>query len=152
MKWIKNLVYLFFMGFAMHIFLSMMGLSWLHLFDLPSLLLVLAGWLLILGTYSLSEICRAFAQALGLGQTEQSAALSLQIMNSLAQYGLFAGGVCTLLGVVQALGNLSDLPALGAALALSLLGLFYGLFASLLIFLPLQKILAQQALASEVSL
>ncbi|MGE3726831.1 MAG: hypothetical protein AB7I41_14830 [Candidatus Sericytochromatia bacterium] len=144
MKWIKSLVYLALGGMAFHIFLSMVGLNWADLWDLPSALLIVAGWLFTLVNYPLSEISKAFLQSTGLNQVEQAPSLSALILKSIGQNGLLAGGVCSLLGVVQALGNLDDMSALGAALAISFLGLLYALCLNFGVILPLQNALQRQ--------
>lgn len=144
MKWIKSLVYLALSGLAFHFFLSMNGLHWLDLWDLPSALMIVAGWLFTLINYPLSEISKAFVQSTGTNQVDQAPNLSALILKSIGQNGLLAGGVCTLLGVVQALGNLDDMGALGAALAISFLGLLYALCFNFGVILPLQNALQRQ--------
>ncbi|MBT9546033.1 MAG: hypothetical protein IV090_11640 [Candidatus Sericytochromatia bacterium] len=141
MKWIKSWVYLVLSGLAFHVFLTMNGLHWLDLWDLPSALMIIAGWLFTLVNYPLSEISKAFVQSTGMNQVDQAPNLSALILKSIGQNGLLAGGVCSLLGVVQALGNLDDMGALGAALAISFLGLLYALCFNFGVILPLQNAL-----------
>ncbi len=144
MKWIKSVVYLALSGLAFHLFLSMNGLHWSDLWDLPSVLMIVAGWLFTLVNYPLSEISQAFLQSLGIAEETQAPSLSVLIIKSIGQNGLLAGGVCSLVGVIQALGNLDDMGALGAAMALSLLGLFYALCFNFGVSLPLQNALQRK--------
>lgn len=144
MKWIKSLVYIGLSGLTFHIFLRMNGLDWADLFDLPSMLIIIAGWFFTLINFPLSEISKAFLESMGLAENSQSPSLSVLILKSMGQNGLLAGGVCTLLGVVQALGNLDDIRLLGASLALSLLGLFYALCFQFGVLLPLQNALQRK--------
>lgn len=141
MKWLKSLVYLALSGIAFHIFLSMIGLNWEDLFDIPSGLMIVAGWLFTGVNYPISEISKAFLQSTGLNQVDQAPSLSALILKSIGQNGLLAGGICTLLGVVQALGNLDEMSTLGAAMALSFLGLLYALCFNFGVLLPLQNAL-----------
>jgi len=144
MKWIKSLVYLALGGIAFHVFLTMNGLHWQDLWDLPSMLMIVAGWLFTLVNYPISEISKAYLQSTGIAPQAQAPSLSALILKSIGQNGLLAGGICTLLGVVQALGNLDDMGALGAALAISFLGLLYALCFNFGVLLPLQNALQRQ--------
>ena len=141
---------MFFIYLALTVFIRMNGMHEIDFIDLPSMLFVAAGWLFIFASYQASEVIWAFLQALGIGSSTQSPQLSMQVLSDFAKYGVLAGGVCTLLGVVQALGNLEDVKLLGAALALSLLGLLFALLVYLILILPLQNSLRRQIIESEI--
>jgi flagellar motor component MotA len=144
MKWLKSLFYLILIGMASHLFIIMNGLHWLDLYDPSSLLFILAGWLFTLINYPFSEVFKALQESLGFKKGVQSLELSKQILSTMGKYGLLAGGVCSLIGIVQALGNLDDLKALGSAMALSLIGLLYALYFNFMVLLPLQNALQRQ--------
>ncbi len=149
MKWIKSLFYMVLMSLALYVYSTVNGMSLLNFIDPPSMLFVAAGWIFVFINYPPSEIIQAFLQAMGLGAREQSPQLSLQILSNLAKYGFLAAGVSTLLGVVQALGNLDVPKELGGALAISLLSLIFAQSFYLLIILPLQNNLNRQIIESE---
>lgn len=143
-KGIRILTYVALMGLAFMGFIAMNGIPLAYLWDSVSVLFVVAGWLYIFVNFSLTEVVQAFAQGLGFLPTAQPLSLSAQILNQVGKYGLLSGTVAMLLGVFQALANLDDVAALGAALALSLLPLIWALGASTLLLQPLHNAVLRQ--------
>ncbi|MGV3525626.1 MAG: motility protein A [Candidatus Sericytochromatia bacterium] len=89
--------------------------------------------LLVAGTDS--EIVRTIMEA-ELSSSETRHASNTAFLDALAGYCPTFGMLGTVLGIVQAMGNLDDMAALGTALAIALLTTLYGVFFSNVFFLP----------------
>ena len=83
-------------------------------------------------------------------QVQSRYALSAYVWSSAGRYQIAFGLIGFFLGVVQAMGNLDDQAALGAAIALALLPLFYTLLPTVLICLPISLRLQAQTVAGTV--
>jgi len=89
--------------------------------------------LLVAGTDS--EIVRTIMEA-ELSSSETRHGDNTAFLDALAGYFPTFGMLGTVLGIVQAMGNLDDMAALGSALALALLTTLYGVFFSNVFVLP----------------
>lgn len=89
--------------------------------------------LLVAGTDS--EIVRTIMEA-ELSSSETRHGDNTSFLDSLAGYFPTFGMLGTVLGIVQAMGNLDDMAALGSALALALLTTLYGVFFANVFVLP----------------
>ena len=89
--------------------------------------------LLVAGTDS--EIVRTIMEA-ELASSETRHANNTAFLDALAGYFPTFGMLGTVLGIVQAMGNLDDMAALGSALALALLTTLYGVFFANVFVLP----------------
>ncbi|MGV3523329.1 MAG: hypothetical protein ACO1RX_03855 [Candidatus Sericytochromatia bacterium] len=146
MKTVQMAVYVLLITLALHLFLRMSGLHWLELVDPASAFFVMACLPFVLLSYRFSEVLQALMQGFGVSSQLQAPELSDQILATLGKQMLVAGGVSTLLGIVQALGNLDEMQALGAGLAISLLGLVYAVAAYLVFLLPMRAHLQREML------
>ena len=146
MKTVQIGVYALLMTLALHLFLRITGLHWLELLDPASAFFLLASLPFVLLSYRFSEFFKALMQGFGLFSQVQAPELSDQILATLGKQMLVAGGVSSLLGIVQALGNLDEMQALGAGLAISLLGLVYAVGAYLVFLLPMRAHLQREML------
>lgn len=90
--------------------------------------------LLVAGTDS--EIVRTIMEA-ELSSAESRHSLNHAFLDNLAGYFPTFGMLGTVLGIVQAMGNLDDMTALGTALALALLTTLYGVFFANVFILPI---------------
>lgn len=89
--------------------------------------------LLVAGTDS--EIVRTIMEA-ELSSSETRHGVNVGFLDALAGYFPTFGMLGTVLGIVQAMGNLDDMAALGTALALALLTTLYGVFFANVFVLP----------------
>lgn len=159
MKWFKALVYLAVMAGVFDVFVRSLGLTdgrgfahWAYFWDLPSAMFVAAGALSALAVFKLSDLVFALQDALGMSETAVFAARSarsLLVLRGVGALLLLAGGSCTLMGVVQALGNLDSMRDLGLAMALSLLSLIYALVLRYLVLFPLEIALLRRQYQSD---
>lgn len=159
MKWFKSLVYLAVLAGVFDVFVRSLGLTdgqglahWAYFWDLPSVLFVAAGALSSLAVFKFSDLVFALQDALDLSDTAVfagRAARSRLVLRGVGTLLLLAGGSCTLMGVVQSLGNLDTMRDLGAALALSLLGLIYALVLRYLVVFPLEIALLRRQYQTE---
>lgn len=148
-KTMKALCYIALVTLAFWGFIRMNAMRPDYLWDGISLLFLGAGWLYIFVNFSLLEVLQAFAQGLGTLSGAQPLALSEQILAQLGKYGLLAGGVSMLLGIFQALSDLGDIDALGAALALSLIPVIWALGVYTVVLQPLQSAVTRQRILDE---
>ncbi|MBT9545957.1 MAG: MotA/TolQ/ExbB proton channel family protein [Candidatus Sericytochromatia bacterium] len=89
--------------------------------------------LLVAGTDS--EVVRTIMEA-ELSSAETRHGVNTGFLDALAGYFPTFGMLGTVLGIVQAMGNLDDMAALGSALALALLTTLYGVFGANVFILP----------------
>jgi chemotaxis protein MotA len=89
--------------------------------------------LLVAGTDS--EIVRTILEA-ELSSAETRHGLNTSFLDAMAAYFPTFGMLGTVLGIVQAMGNLDDMAALGTALAIALLTTLYGVFFANVFVLP----------------
>lgn len=131
------------------ILLSMIGSNVSDMYDLPSSLFVLAGMLLTFVNFKASEVVYGIQDAFS--QTIESELLERyrigkQAWHTLGIYSVLAGSVGTLMGLIQALGNLDDIKTLTVAIAVSLLAICYGLAIRFFIAYPLEVFLDKKLL------
>ncbi len=117
-----------------------------YFFDLPSLLLVCVGSTgMVAATYGrgAGRLFSAIMSWFFGSDSELSSPEEHREIASMAreygQYALMAGAVGTVIGHVQMLQNMSDPSAIGPALAVSLLTLFYGGLMHMMIAVPLSQ-------------
>jgi flagellar motor component MotA len=110
--------------------------SVLNFIDPASLLLVLG--ILAGGTiwsFSLDQITGAFSSYFGGKELSEQAARELNaVFNRMADISVGAGFAGTIIGLVLMLSNMSDPTAIGPAMAIALLTLFYGVILGELFF------------------
>ncbi|PKL76293.1 MAG: hypothetical protein CVV27_11015 [Candidatus Melainabacteria bacterium HGW-Melainabacteria-1] len=89
--------------------------------------------LLVAGTDS--EIVRTIMEA-EINSSETRHGSNVSFLDALAAYCPTFGMLGTVLGIVQAMGNLDDMAALGTALAIALMTTLYGVFFANVLILP----------------
>ena len=113
--------------------------------DIASVLIVLGGtFALTLITFTLDEICRALAHALGGKGTKDELECSAHFWEAVIRNLLLVGMIGTCIGLVKMLQNLSDPAAIGPAMALALLTFFYALVIIAICPLPVWYIVKKQ--------
>lgn len=115
-------------------------------FDLPSLVLVVLGGLgLSLVGAPLAQHLAALRLGLGDGPLDSArAAAARATLRGQALAVLVAGGIGNVIGIVAMLSALSDPSAIGPALAVSLLTLFYALLWCGMVVWPLDASIARR--------
>tara|TARA_B100000530_G_C15847571_1_gene443909 strand:- start:241 stop:804 length:564 start_codon:yes stop_codon:yes gene_type:complete len=115
-----------------------------HFFNVPSILLVIMGTVGVFvfthGRGSSQLLSAVVSWLFGADAEGSSPAVHKQLAAQALDFGQFAlivGAVGMVLGHVQMLQNLSDPSAIGPALAVSLLTLFYGTLINTLFAVPL---------------
>ena len=86
--------------------------------DVPSLLTVIIP---VIASISAKHGLEGFKELFRKGENQN------KILHTMGVTAILAGGIGTMIGLVIILGNISDKSALGPALAIALLTLFYGL-------------------------
>jgi chemotaxis protein MotA len=77
--------------------------------------------------------------------TEPDIVKSSHIFEEMSEYAVAAGLIGTLIGVIKMLGNMDDPTALGPAIAVSLLTLFYGTVLSQFVFRSMKNRLLEKS-------
>ena len=114
----------------------MMGSPLLAFINLPSVLLVVGGLVAgLIWSYPMSEFGLVLQEQLTQPELSEERALAGHAFFSrAADLAIASGLVGTLIGLVQMLQNLEDPNAIGPAMAVALLTLFYGVVLGELIF------------------
>ncbi len=115
------------------------GHSLLSFFDLPSLILVVG--MTLCGTFashSPKTVLQAFNMALSDHQSDADPGKEA-VFHDASRFAAASGVLGSLIGVVKMLQVLDDPSALGPAMAVALLTMFYGLILSQFVFLPLGR-------------
>ena len=86
--------------------------------DVPSLLTVIIP---VIASISAKHGLEGFKELFREGENQN------KVLHTMGVTGIIAGAIGTMIGLIIMLGNLSDKSALGPALAIALLTLFYGL-------------------------
>lgn len=109
-----------------------------HYWDYTSAMFLIAALFYLPVAFPLRLLWRAFTDALLPFEPSriESYARSAHIWRRSGHYFLGFGSIGFFLGAVQAMGNLDDVAAFGASLALALLPLLYCVLVYVLIFLP----------------
>lgn len=147
---LKFMAFLVINSLSISLFLHLHGSSWLELLDFPALLFVSAGLAMSLASHPLSDVLRAWNQALGRSQDTDSLATSQLVFETMARYTLLAGLLGTLLNVIGSLAEPQEMRGLALSLAVSLCSLIYALLLRRLVLAPMQISLARQAEFQEV--
>ena len=128
-----------------------MGSPLLVFLDLPSLLFVTLGGLgLSLVGAPLAQHISALRLGLGEGPLDGArGAVARATLRTQALAVLVAGGIGNVIGIVQMLSSLSDPSAIGPALAVSLLTLFYALPWCGMVVWPLDGSIARRSESSD---
>ena len=115
------------------------GSAMLSFLDIPSLILVVG--MTLCGTFALhtpQTVIGAFNMALSDGQSDEDPNKEA-VFQDAARFAAASGVLGSVIGVVKMLGALEDPSALGPAMAVALLTMFYGLLLSQFVFLPLGR-------------
>lgn len=114
----------------------MMGCSLMVFFDLPSFVIVCGGTFAgMFISHSGAEVRHVWGAYFGPRvMTEQDGQRGALLFGSLGNMAHGLGLVGTLIGLVQMLQNMEDPSAIGPAMAVALLTLFYGVFLSEVVF------------------
>lgn len=128
-------------------FTTINGIPLIALWDVTSLIFIGAGYLYALHHFSLRDILRVFNSDI-----PEDLQKAQYFLKQLGNYGLYAGTLALFLGFVHALGNLDEIKALGVAMALSVLPIFYALLIKVLVLLPWSNALEHKALPYKVNL
>jgi len=122
-----------------------------HYIDLASAILVVGGGALAWRMTSGRQLSRLFSTL----RADTPSAAELELAALTLSQGRRAmwlvGGVSTLIGFVQMLTGLADPAAIGPAMAVALLTLFYPLLLELFVFLPLRATIEQKAVPIDES-
>ena len=124
---VRMFVAVFLLGAVICAAIILGGPLWSFL-DLPSILFVTGG--IFCGTlwsFDLNVTAGAFRDAfVGQSETEEQAIQSHAVFDRMANYAAASGLAGTLIGLVSMLQNMDDPTAIGPAMAVALLTLFYG--------------------------
>ena len=115
--------------------------------DGPSLLLVVGVlFSCTLWSFPFKDIQSAFIHALFESDTtEPDIVKSSHIFEEMSEYAVASGLIGTLIGVIKMLENMDDPTALGPAIAVSLLTLFYGTLLSQFVFRSMRNRLLEKS-------
>ncbi len=96
--------------------------------DLPSLVIVIGGMsCATVGSFPIKIIGEAIGDALVQGATEEERVLrSHHVLSKMGDFAVASGLMGTVIGLVNMLANLDDPTAIGPAMAVALLTMFYG--------------------------
>ena len=96
--------------------------------DLPSLVIVIGGMsCATVGSFPIKIIGESIGDALGQVAIEEERALrSHHVLSKMGDFAVASGLMGTVIGLVNMLANLDDPTAIGPAMAVALLTMFYG--------------------------
>ena len=97
--------------------------------DLPSLVIVIGGMsCATVGSFPIKFIGDAIGDALGQGviEDEERVLRSHHVLSKMGDFAVASGLMGTVIGLVNMLANLDDPSAIGPAMAVALLTIFYG--------------------------
>lgn len=160
MRIFKALFYLFLLAFAFDLTVHMnggaeghgfFGAHWWNYFDLASVVFIFAGCLFSLVVFRFSDVVFALQDGLGFSEHEnlqERGAKSLIVLRGIGGFVLLSGASCTMIGIIQAMGNI-EAKYIGPAMALSLLALFYALIVRYFLIFPLELSVRRRLLAHQ---
>lgn len=128
---LMSLFYGFVFMSLLYMALIMTGMKPQDFIDLPSAFFVFAGILFTLTNFKFSELLQAIKDAINSPATQEnigSFQLSTHIFKSMGNYVVASSIIGVILGIIQALGNLHEVRAIGPAIAVSLIVPLYAVF------------------------
>jgi len=124
------------------------------LINIPSLLFVLIGFVLLFANFSVSEIFNAFKDSFGKTinpEFRERYKLGSFVIKTAGNYILYIGIIGTIIGLIMVLANVGSMDNLGSSFGLAIITIFYAILIKLVILLPLSNSLDKKVILLEQS-
>jgi len=137
------------------LFFAMGGIDDLFtLVDIPSLLFVLIGFVLLFANFTVSEILNAFKDSFSKNinsEFKERYILGSFVIKTAGNYILYVAIIATIIGLVMILGNLAAMDKLAPSIALSMIAPFYAVLIKFVVLLPMSNSLDKKVILLEES-